>query len=139
MGNFSLKVNKFIDIFINQNGYIKVVEGLRNTLTIAILGLVIGIVIGTVIATVRVIPKYKTLPKVLNSICSFYVGLFRGPPIVVQLLVFYYVMLPLMGILEPSFLSPSLLLWCAGVIVLFELAAFNRVAAVVSACAGMDQ
>ena len=46
-------------------------------------------------------------------------------------------LLPLMGILEPSFLSPSLLLWCAGVIVLFELAAFNRVTAVVSACAGI--
>lgn len=110
MGNFSLKVNKFIDIFINQNGYVKVVEGLRNTLTIAILGLVIGIVIGTVIATVRVIPKYKTLPKVLNSICSFYVGLFRGTPIVVQLLVFYYVMLPLMG-LRMSGLNVSILVF----------------------------
>ena len=45
-------------------------------------------------------------------------------------------LLPLMGILEPSFLSPSLLFWCAGIIVLFELASLNRVAAVVSACAG---
>lgn len=97
MGNFDLKVNKFIDIFINQNGYAKVLEGLQNTLLIAVLGLVIGIVVGTLIATVRVIPKYKTLPKVLNGICSFYVGLFRGTPMVVQLLVFYYVMLPLMG------------------------------------------
>lgn len=97
MGNFDLKVNKFIDIFINQNGYAKVLEGLQNTLLIAVLGLVIGIVVGTLIATVRVIPKYKMLPKVLNGICSFYVGLFRGTPMVVQLLVFYYVMLPLMG------------------------------------------
>ena len=46
-------------------------------------------------------------------------------------------LLPLMGILEPSFLSPSLLLWCTGIIVLFELASLNRVAAVVSACAGV--
>lgn len=97
MGNFDLKVNKFIDIFINQNGYAKVLEGLQNTLLIAVLGLIIGIVVGTLIATVRVIPKYKMLPKVLNGICSFYVGLFRGTPMVVQLLVFYYVMLPLMG------------------------------------------
>jgi polar amino acid transport system permease protein len=58
----------------------------------------IGIVIGTIIAAVRVMPKYKVLPRVLNGICSFYVGLFRGTPMVVQLLVFYYVMLPLMGI-----------------------------------------
>ena len=87
MGNFEQKVNKFIEIFIQQNGYVKVLEGLKNTLLIAILGLVIGILIGTLIATVRVIPKYKRLPRVLNGICSFYVGLFRGTPMVVQLLV----------------------------------------------------
>ena len=98
MGNFDQKVNKFLEIFIEQNGYAKVVEGLRNTIMIAVLGLIIGIVIGTVIAAVRVIPKYKVLPRILNGFCSFYVGLFRGTPIVVQLLVFYYVMLPLMGI-----------------------------------------
>ncbi|MBO5258799.1 MAG: amino acid ABC transporter permease [Agathobacter sp.] len=98
MGNFQQKIDKFIDIFIGQNGYVKVVEGLKNTLLIAIVGLIIGILIGTLIATVRVIPKYKTLPKVLNGICSFYVALFRGTPIVVQLLVFYYVLLPIMGV-----------------------------------------
>lgn len=97
MGNFSLKLDKFIDIFINQNGYVRVVEGLKNTLVIAVVGLILGILIGTLIATVRVIPKYKLLPRILNFICSFYVGLFRGTPIVVQLLVFYYVLLPLIG------------------------------------------
>ena len=97
MGNFEQKVDKFINIFIQQGGYVRVVEGLKNTLTIAVLGLIIGIVIGTLIATVRVIPKYKRLPRILNGFCSFYVGLFRGTPMVVQLLVFYFVMLPLMG------------------------------------------
>lgn len=98
MGNFGLKVEKFLEILIEQNGYLKVVEGLQNTVLIAVLGLIIGIVIGTVIAAVRVMPKYKLMPRVLNSICSLYVNLFRGTPIVVQLLVFYYVMLPMMGI-----------------------------------------
>lgn len=98
MGNFGQKVDKFIEIFIEQNGYIKVIEGLRHTLLIAVLGLIIGIIIGTLIATVRVIPKYKMFPRILNGFCSFYVGLFRGTPMVVQLLVFYYVMLPLMGL-----------------------------------------
>ena len=98
MGNFDLKVNKFIEIFIEQNGYVKVLEGLKNTLLIAVIGLIIGILIGTLIATVRVIPKYKLLPQILNGFCSFSVSLFRGTPIVVQLLVFYYVLLPLMGI-----------------------------------------
>ena len=75
MDNFGQKIEQFIEIFIDQEGYQKVLEGLRNTLIIAILGLVIGILIGTLIATVRVIPKYKVLPRILNGICSFYVGL----------------------------------------------------------------
>lgn len=98
MGNFGNKWNKFLEIFFEQNGYVKVLEGLQNTILIAVAGLLIGIVIGTLIATVRVVPKYKRLPRVLNGICSFYVGLFRGTPIVVQLLVFYYVLLPILGI-----------------------------------------
>ena len=97
MGNFGQKVDKFIEIFLNQNGYVKVVQGLQNTLLIAVTGLVIGIVIGTVIATVRVLPKYKLLPRVLNGVCSLYVAMFRGTPMVVQLLVFYYVLLPIIG------------------------------------------
>jgi len=98
MGNFSLKIEKFIDILINQDGYAKVLEGLQNTLLIAVLGLIIGILIGTVIAIVRVLPKYKILPRILNGIAAFYVGAFRGTPIVVQLLIFYYVLFPLMGL-----------------------------------------
>ncbi|MFR0848570.1 MAG: amino acid ABC transporter permease [Eubacterium sp.] len=42
--------------------------------------------------------RYKILPRILNGICSFYVGLFRGTPMVVQLLVCYYVLLPILGI-----------------------------------------
>ena len=98
MGNFDQKVNKFIEIFVEQNGYAKVIQGLQNTLLIAVTGLIIGIIVGTLIATVRVLPKYKTLPKVLNGICGFYVALFRGTPMVVQLLVFYYVLLPIIGL-----------------------------------------
>ena len=96
MGNFDKKVNKFLQVFIEYQGYEKVLEGLKNTIIIAVIGLIIGILIGTIIATVRVIPKYKLLPRILNGFCSFYVALFRGTPIVVQLLVFYYVLLPLL-------------------------------------------
>ena len=97
MGNFGQKIDKFIEIFIDQNGYVRMVEGLQNTLLIAVCGLILGILIGTIIATVRVLPKYKVFPRVLNGICSFYVALFRGTPMVVQLLVFYYVLLPIIG------------------------------------------
>lgn len=98
MGNFGRKIEVFIEQFIDNNGYKTVLLGLQNTLTIAVLGLLIGILIGTIIAAVRVMPKYKTLPRVLDGICTFYVGFFRGTPIVVQLLLFYYVLLPLLSV-----------------------------------------
>lgn len=97
MGNFGLKVERFMEIFIQQNGYVKVLEGLQNTVLIAVTGLIIGILIGTIIATVGVLPKYKRLPRILNGICTFYVALFRGTPIVVQLLVAYYALMPMFG------------------------------------------
>lgn len=115
MASFSIKVNKFLDVLLNEGGWKKVVQGLENTILIAVLGLIIGIVIGTVIAVVNGLPqdiKWKPgefgkdlgrslrycLKKVLKAICSFYVGLFRGTPTVVQLLVFYYVLLPIFQI-----------------------------------------
>ena len=98
MGNFPAKIENFLDIFFNKGGCDRIMLGLQNTIIIAVSGLIIGIIIGTLIATVRVIPKYKIMPRILNGICSFYVSLFRGTPIVVQLLIFYYVLLPLMGI-----------------------------------------
>lgn len=111
MGNFDRKIETFLSSFIDGGGYKTVIEGLQNTLIIAVLGLVIGIVIGTLIATVRVLPKYKLMPRVLNGICSFYVGFFRGTPMVVQLLVFYYVLLPLMGI---KMASVTVAVWVFG-------------------------
>ena len=61
-------------------------------------GLVIGIIIGTLIATVRVVPKTSVVSKVLDVLAKFYVSFFRGTPIVVQLLLFYYVLMPLLSI-----------------------------------------
>ena len=99
MGNFDKKLERFWEVFIEHDGYVKVLTGLQNTvLIIAVLGLAIGILIGTIIAIIRVYPKYNRLPKILNGICVFYVGLFRGTPIVVQLLLAYYVILPLIGV-----------------------------------------
>ena len=97
MGNFGLKIERFMEIFIQQNGYVKVIEGLQNTILIAVTGLIIGVLIGTIIATVGVLPKYKRFPRILNGICKFYVALFRGTPIVVQLLVAYYALMPMFG------------------------------------------
>ena len=102
MGSFSKKLERFWEVFYEYDGYQRVLTGLRNTVYIAVLGLVIGIIIGTLIAIVEVFPKYKRLPRILNRFCRFYVGLFRGTPIVVKLLVAYYVVLPLIGVNLPA-------------------------------------
>ena len=99
MSDMSIKWAKFWQSFWVNEGYKRVLyEGLTNTLIIAVSGLLIGIVIGTVIAAVKVMPKYKLMPRVLAGICSVYVGFFRGTPIVVQLLLAYYVICPLIGV-----------------------------------------
>ncbi len=97
MGNLPLMWEKFYQAMFVHGGYRKVLEGLQNTLLVAVLGLIIGTIIGILIATVAVMPKYKLFPKVLDKICQFYVAFFRGTPLVVQLLVGYFVIRPLLG------------------------------------------
>ena len=91
-------MKEFIKQFITNKGYESVLDGLVKTAEIAVFGLLIGIVIGTIIGIVRVMPKYKRLPRILDKICVCYLELFRGTPIVVQLLIGYWVLLPALGV-----------------------------------------
>ena len=88
----------FYEQFITKGGYKVALEGLLVTAEIAVFGLLIGVLLGTLIAIVRVMPKYKLLPRILDVVCNIYVGFFRGTPMVVQLLVGYYVLLPALSI-----------------------------------------
>lgn len=91
------KWNLFWDAFVNKGSYKEVVTGLVNTMLIAFVALILGIIIGTLIAAVEVQPKKGKVMSVLNRICTVYVAFFRGTPIVVQLLLGYFVILPLIG------------------------------------------
>lgn len=90
---------KFYTHFIIYEGYKEVLKGLLVTVEVAVAGLLIGIVLGTLIAITRVIPKYKILPRILNRISDVYVGFFRGTPMVVQLLIGYFVLMPALNII----------------------------------------
>ena len=87
------------------------VTGLQNTIKAAVLGLIIGIFIGTVIAVVKVAPKYNPIMRILDKICAIYVAIFRGTPMVVQLLLAYYVLLPSMGFKDVDSLSVGIVVF----------------------------
>lgn len=96
--SFGVKWDAFVRTFIEYNGYQQVLLGLKNTLIIAVLGLLIGIVVGTLLAVVKVLPMNNGVVKVFQKVVDVYVSFFRGTPMVVQLLLGYYVLFPLMGI-----------------------------------------
>lgn len=95
---FAKKIDIFWTTLIDKGAYVKVLTGLKNTVTIAVVGLLIGILIGTLLAVVKVVPKTNIIHKTLDKIATAYVAFFRGTPIMVQLLLGYYILFPLMGI-----------------------------------------
>ena len=101
MGNFEKKLEVFWKVFYEYGGYTRVLTGLRNTIYIAVAGLVIGIIIGTIIAVIAVFPKYKRLPRILDGICKVYVG-FSGVSHCCSAYALYFVALPLFGSKMPS-------------------------------------
>ena len=105
------KFQVFLDALQTEYFQNLLLTGLKNTLLIAVLGLVIGILIGTIIAIVKVAPKYKWYMKVLNVFCNIYVEFFRGTPMVVQLLLAYYVIVPLFKITDVEALNIGILVF----------------------------
>ena len=96
--NWNIKWEKFIKTMQSEYFQELLMNGLWNTVKVAIFGLLIGILIGTIIAVVKVAPKYKRTIRILDKICSVYVAIFRGTPMVVQLLLAYYVLLPSLNV-----------------------------------------
>lgn len=96
--DLSVAWNLFYKQLVTDEGYKDVINGLVATVQIAVFGLIIGVFIGTLIAVVKVMPKYKLLPRILEKICDVYVGFFRGTPIMVQLLIGNFILMPALGI-----------------------------------------
>ena len=89
----------FVRQFITLEGYKIVLEGLLNTVIIAVFGLLIGFVIGSIVAVIKEIPSYKNpVVKIIQRIGDLYVTVFRGTPMVVQLLIIHFVLFPAIGV-----------------------------------------
>lgn len=83
---------------IELEGYKKVLEGLKNTAFIAVFGLFIGMALGCVFASCKILPKTNRIVRILSRVVDVYVAIFRGTPMVVQLLLIHFVIFPAMGI-----------------------------------------
>ncbi|MBD5092210.1 MAG: amino acid ABC transporter permease [Clostridiales bacterium] len=89
----------FVRQFVELEGYKLVLTGLLNTVIIAVFGLLFGFVIGSIIAVVKtMLNTKKPLVFILQKIGDLYVTVFRGTPMVVQLLVIHFVLFPVMGV-----------------------------------------
>ena len=68
-----------------------IVDGLKVTLLVTFFAVLIGIVIGFLVATVRSTYDKTGKLKILNILCQIYLTVIRGTPVVVQLLIIYFV------------------------------------------------
>lgn len=68
-----------------------IVRGLSTTLQITLFAVILGVVLGFVVAIVRSTYEKTHKLKFLNAICQLYLTVIRGTPVVVQLLIMYYV------------------------------------------------
>jgi His/Glu/Gln/Arg/opine family amino acid ABC transporter permease subunit len=84
-------IYQFNITFIESDRYKLFLEGFCNTLIIAGGAAVIGVFIGVVVAMVRVYHAQTGNLKIVDMLCGCYLALFRGTPIVVQLLIMYYI------------------------------------------------
>lgn len=78
--------------------------GIQNTLLFAIVGTVVGLILGLITGALRAIPEdpmdsfpVKILKKLAKWIVGFYVWFFRGTPMMVQALFFFYLLRPILG------------------------------------------
>jgi len=84
-------IDDFKKDFLEKERYKYLLTGLKNTLIITVLALIIGLVLGVLVAIVRSVHDIRGNLVILNSICKLYTTVIRGTPVLVQLLIIYYV------------------------------------------------
>ena len=88
---------KFYQAFIDGSRWKQYLSGVGTTLMVTAMALAIGIVLGILVAMVRTAHdqqragKHNPVLGVLNGVCQVYVTVIRGTPMMVQLLIMYFV------------------------------------------------
>lgn len=78
---------------VEKDRYMYIVRGLGVTMEITLMAIAIGVVIGFIVAIIRSTHDKTGNMKVLNGVCQIYLTVIRGTPVMVQLLIMYYIVL----------------------------------------------
>ncbi len=110
-GNFVVKAYRsftydFRRNFIANNQWRYLAEGLGTTLSITLLAGLMGIVLGFLVAIIRCTNEMTGGLGFIDRICRVYLTVIRGTPVMVQLLIIYFVLLLPIGV--PKFISAVL-------------------------------
>jgi len=89
---------RFFASFIKEDRYRWLLEGLGNTLLITVFAAALGAAVGLLIALVKVRQHASGRPTILSRLCDIYLTVVRGTPVVVQLLIIYFVVLAWSGV-----------------------------------------
>lgn len=90
-GKMKVIWTKFSKAFLVQDRWKMYFKGLGNTLLIALIAGLIGIVIGVTMAMINYINKKTGKLKIASKICNLYITIVRGTPVVLQLMILYFV------------------------------------------------
>lgn len=85
--------NRLYETFIVDGNYLQLLTGFGNTLLITVCALLIGVAVGTTIALTKFLAGEQKALKPLAVVCDCYVTAIRGIPVVVLLLIFYFLIL----------------------------------------------
>lgn len=83
--------SSFISNFIEDNRWRYITDGLKITLLVTVFAVLIGVVLGFLIAIVRTTHDKTGKLKIQNAICKVYLTVIRGTPVVVQLMIIYFI------------------------------------------------
>lgn len=99
---FDSIANSFTKTFITDDRWLQLLSGLGVTIQITIFAAIIGVVIGFLIAIVRSTHDLQLAGKkcrkfsdyalkVANFFCNIYITVIRGTPVVIQLMIMYFI------------------------------------------------
>ena len=76
---------------ILDDRYKYILSGLLNTVLMAFFAVIIGIILGLIVSIIRNDYEVNKKHKILNFISKMYVEIIRGTPVILQLMIIYYV------------------------------------------------